>query len=46
MMATAQPLPDDFAGALSRVSLGRFAGEVVYLSETGSTNDVASMLAA
>lgn len=41
-------LPADLAVTLERASLrlGRFAGRVRYLAETGSTNDVASRLAA
>jgi BirA family biotin operon repressor/biotin-[acetyl-CoA-carboxylase] ligase len=43
-----EPLPHDFADAIERVSgrLGRLAAHVVFLPITGSTNDVASRLAA
>jgi BirA family transcriptional regulator, biotin operon repressor / biotin---[acetyl-CoA-carboxylase] ligase len=43
-----EPLPRDFADAIDRARerLGRLASHVAYFSITGSTNDVASRLAA
>jgi BirA family biotin operon repressor/biotin-[acetyl-CoA-carboxylase] ligase len=40
-----EPLPPDFAEALSRVNLGRLGVPTLFFSTTGSTNDVASALA-
>src|SRR5580765_397519 len=40
-----EPLPPDFAEALSRVNLGRLGDPTLFFSTTGSTNDVASALA-
>jgi BirA family biotin operon repressor/biotin-[acetyl-CoA-carboxylase] ligase len=41
-----EPLPSDLADALSRVHLGRLGSAVLFFSTVGSTNDVASALAA
>ncbi len=41
-----EPLPQAFAEALSRVSLGRLGTSLRYYSEVGSTNDVAASMAA
>jgi BirA family transcriptional regulator, biotin operon repressor / biotin---[acetyl-CoA-carboxylase] ligase len=40
-----EPLPPDFADALSRVDLGRLGTPTLFFSTIGSTNDVATVLA-
>ena len=46
MSIQSEPLPEDLAEALSRVRLGRLGAPVFFFTTIGSTNDVASALAA
>ncbi len=45
-MRSPTPLPADFADAFAQVSLGRLTGPYLHFEEIGSTNDVATALAA
>jgi BirA family transcriptional regulator, biotin operon repressor / biotin---[acetyl-CoA-carboxylase] ligase len=45
MATPPEPLPPDFADAISRVNLGRLGDPTLFFSTIGSTNDVATALA-